>query len=294
MPEAASKGSQASKLNIDMGQVLDLANLGVRRAAAFMALGLLNRQEPAPASLSLSDSIIRILPDPLDNASAKNIRKEFSAWIVGSGLRELETFFSMFLDRIFAVFQVCAQHDLHHNAGIQKTIHRFEKAGLIEKLKVLRKDLGIQAKVEQHILSIAQARNALTHAAGLVGQRHCNECDPLALRITWEGMQIEFIGVSSGLAEIVQDGKGMKPFNVADPAGASANLRLLMREQYVPIGSIIKLDPHDLHEICLMIQRAAADLCKQAEAKIRQLGNVQVIEAHDIQPSSAAGKSGRK
>lgn len=238
--------AQPVSLTINFDQLRNLSRLGIRRAAAFLSIGLSRTDDFLPASLSLTNhTYIHFLPDPIPEAVARSAVKEFRSWLIGNALRELDLHFNLFLDRIWSTVQLTKLHGQRVSSShvINNKISNDTNAA--NKLATVMAELGVPNYDTSCFRSLSNARNCLAHSAGVVRSRDVNSGNNLVIKwICFEPRSTQ------GEKEIVF-APVFEPFQV--PASSEETwlaAKIVEREKAFAIGKSIELSPHELHEIC--------------------------------------------
>ena len=234
---------------VDLSDLLSIAQVGVRRASAFMALGLKVAADNEITSVQLDSNFrLQFMPEPLSVKQSAEVRDHFAKWIVANGLRELDQHFAAYADAIYPAFIVVGNGgklppDVDARAKVMSN-----DTNLGNKLRRLQNEFELKLSYVTHIASLSYARNAITHNLGRVAFRHCNE--GMALKLQWRGMDLLVEGKAfSGAFE---------PFVVEEGGGVA--VRFTDRTRTIQLGEVIDLSPHDLSEICLTFQQQAAEV----------------------------------
>ncbi len=172
------------EVNIDLENLANVAQTGVRRAAIFMGLGLnaaarddfndysLGRLPLVPGQVGLPMSFI---PDDLPTDQVQAFKTEFATWIVGCGLRDMIEHYATFLDKIqqysLFVWQSLGRLGSIDPVKAQRTFQG--RLGVPDKLKELRSVFGISMQHEVSVGRLYKARNCLTHDLGVVHDKRC-------------------------------------------------------------------------------------------------------------------------
>jgi hypothetical protein len=249
-------------VNLNLNRVLNIVGLGVRRAYSFMALGVrVTRDETLNSVVLDTNFAIHFMPQNLSLETVREVQKNFGAWIVGNGLRELDQATSLFADRVFEVRTLAGFHGRQINQAAIDNIANFEnRTNVAEKLSVIAQQFGIDSDLRAHMPGLSKARNALTHNWGVVGVRHCTH--DRELRLSWLGLEM-----SVGDKVIPVD---FEQFRVEQ--GERLVVRTLVRERTIPINMLIDLSPYDLSEICLTYWSQAQKIIAELGRQIRELG----------------------
>jgi len=246
-PDAQAEPSAQHILHIDLDQLQQIALIGLRRAASFMAVGLNSTKGDVLPSLALSDvSMWRFLPDPAPEALAQEAVREFRVWVIGNGLRELDAHFNRYLDAVWPAIQLGKLHG-------QKVPWSFTPDDISgdtnasKKFSKIMQEIGGDDSQAGRLWSLTNARNCLTHSAGIVGKRHANEGDHM--KVLWMGVESR---LKQGDNEVVIDKViGPEGLTAPDPSKeAEIVVVVVEREKVFPIGQPVALEPHELHEIC--------------------------------------------
>lgn len=240
------------ELNLDLEKLRQVGYLGPRRASAFLCFGLTPTRGEPPKSATLNHSFnIQFLPDPLPTPLAEQIVGEYRIWLIGNALRELDLHYHLFLDQAWATAQFAALHgkSVKSNYIIPQVSQETNAASKMKKLyKVLN---ASDEKALSQLWSVTNARNCLTHSAGIVTPRFANiDCKQLGLR--WLGQQVR---LEQG-EEFVEIGPEFQPLQAPDPSKeANVVVRLVEKERRFDVGKQIDLSAHDLHEICFFFMQ---------------------------------------
>jgi hypothetical protein len=80
------------KINIDFNQIQEVADKPVRRAAAFMGLGLNAAYDENFKNYQLAPiTQIEIISSNLNDSSISHLKKEFAIWIIAPSVRIVVT-----------------------------------------------------------------------------------------------------------------------------------------------------------------------------------------------------------
>jgi len=249
------------KIKINYPKILETALKGIRRTVVFMGLGLNAAYNPEFKNYSLTDiAPIQLISDKVDEKTIANFKENFAIWIVGCGFRELIETFSVFLDQVFdASLHIAVSTQSVKPEEPENLYKKFTFKGIKDKLKDLEKYFGIKSSYSDHLISIQQARNCLTHRQGRVERIDCN--NGKALIIKWKG--IDYIA-STKSGET-------KKFNVPlkEPLyfkeEGFIGIKFVERKSSFKLGTIIKIPPKDLAEICFFILIVSKEIVKYAQ-----------------------------
>ncbi len=257
------------ELKLDLRGMLEIANVGVRRTAAFLKIGDKIQEFELPDDFAINGGVAyNFWPNPLPADIKETLRNEFQSWIIGSCLKELEQHFSLFLDRAWHVVGLA---DLHGSAKpssfMIKPDEKFSgDTNSASKAEKFSAKTGIELDLEC-LQSLSKARNALTHGLGRVQQRQVNT-DNNSLQILWIGTDLVLI---DGEKEIIYSDKPVDTYQVKSEDGAPLEIRRKKRIKEFALGERIQFSQHELAEICMFYSQQAVkvhnDLIKYFEVK---------------------------
>ncbi len=88
-------------LKLNFLEILNIAWTGIRRASIFLGLGLNAAWDPTYKNYLLPDSTkIHFVPQQLSNSDIESSKRDFANWLIGNGLREVNEYFDVFLDKM--------------------------------------------------------------------------------------------------------------------------------------------------------------------------------------------------
>ena len=144
--------------------------------------------------------------------------------------------------------------------------HFVAETNVAKKLRELRETFGLRVNSRSHIERVSMARNVLQHAAGIVRNRECIHQGHFEL--TWLGFDTRVVGESTGAVENIITDVLREPHMSQDPEGCTIGIIFVDRKRIFSEGQMIDLTPHDLHEICYMYQRQAAEIQSQMTMRV--------------------------
>lgn len=270
-------------LNFDIGQVNANGIKGVNRAAAFLGMGLFPTRQAPPKSVSIEGGINwRFLPDPLPDPLANQIASEYKVWLIGNALRELDLHFSLYLDEVWRVAQWGSLH------GKQvKSDHRIEEidgdTNAAKKLARILEVFGDKKPDTEQLWSLSNARNCLSHNAGIVSERYAKPEGKL--KLAWMAFDVELIQGDN----VVTVTRENLPLHVPDTT-SKAEIRATFRahERLFEIGQRIDLNEHELTEICGFYHLTVTQTSKKLQDYLVSLGIVVVPKENPTHPSETA------
>jgi len=239
------------QLIIDPKQLREIGKQGVRRAAAFLGIGLPLTETYIPSSLALEQhSMWRFFPEPVPEPLGRDAVREFRSWLVGNALRELDTYFSLFLDE---TWKLLTWSKLHGTAvSSTHTVKQIsDETNAAKKLRLVMRTLGDEEPDTSMLWSMSNARNCLTHNLGLVAPRYAKSDGALLIRWTAFEARIQQRTQYIVVPPVIIDG-----LQAPDPSQeADVVMAIVEREKRFAIGEKIELTPGELHEICVYYSR---------------------------------------
>jgi hypothetical protein len=268
-------------INYDV--ILDTAMRGVRRAAVFMGLGLNAARDPDFKRYELTDiAAIQLVPPDADAKTLAHYKENFALWITANGLRELIESFSIFLDQVYDSSQVIAANKGNRAPSeAVKKYKQFSGKGVKEKLAILETEFSILTPHADHISSIYLARNCLTHRLGRVEGRDCNEGTELVVK--WFGLDI--IAATANGDSAILDLPLQQP--VEFQAETTMSVRIAEHTQRYGQGTVVRIPPKDLAEICMFMAEEAKRILRSAVDYARNMGIVVQEKSISSEPKPA-------
>jgi hypothetical protein len=240
--------SVKATLNIDFADIKSVVEVAVRRATAFLSLGLEDLEMRGCGDLSVGTSIkYHYFPENVDLKNRNIIRKEYQNWLIGSCLKELDQFYGIFLDKLWFALEACALHGTEVPAGYQFDQKFSRDTNVAKKQKRIANRLNIHGYYDE-FNSLSHVRNALSHNAGMVRSPiDCNNEERDRLDIKWIGFDL--IAIRGGEERAIEG----VPFDTNEMPGegeTAINIRWTSRTSSVSANSPIELSMHQLTELC--------------------------------------------
>jgi|LGOV01.1.fsa_nt_gb hypothetical protein len=261
-------------MNIELDQLLDIALKGVRRAAAFLALGVNSARDPKLVNYMLpGDVLLQFFPQSLGQEDIAHLKTEYEKWVILAGLRELIETFAVYLDGIHWMGLTIAVNKGDMSSEQAGDFGRtFERKGIEYKLKKLKNRFQIESDKGKYLISINKARNCLAHRRGVVAPLDTNP-DGI-LKVMWWAADI-FAATPEGkeisLMPPLTDG------GLLLEQGGDIKLRFVDRDREFHLGQALELTPRDLSEICFLVNFAAREIMGSTMQHARTQG-VQITE----------------
>jgi hypothetical protein len=242
------------EIKLDLDQLARIMDVGIRRASAFLKLGIQIADIDMPEDMSLTGGVsFNFWPKELSKEVKENIREEFRAWLIGSCLRELDQHLAIFLDRAWRIIELS---ELHGRRMQSSELIEFDK-DFVDDTNTFRKFKALSDKIEIDLAedchnSLSLARNSLTHGLGRVRSRDCNRDG--SLEVLWISPQMV---IQDGDREIVIRTEVFDSYQVASLDGATISVHFVKHSKTFKLGDKIELSPHELAEICFFYKQQA-------------------------------------
>ena len=253
---------------INFSAILEVALLGVRRAAVFSTFGVNAAREATASHFDpLACSSLQLVPAPVDSLVANSYKEEFEKWVLVCALREAIEAFSVYLDELHAACLVMAlSADQVTLEQAQKRAKAYPFKGLREKLDLLGGRFGVDFADADMLVSVNQFRHCLSHRRGVVRDEDCGTDGTFA--VIWPGINLFFASPDGTETPI--------DFPIPEPAvgpeGAGLSVRASRKTAVFRPGDQLQLSPTQVSEVCWFLQSAAERLCGSAEAYASRLG----------------------
>lgn len=253
-----SNNAENINITLDLTGMLEFASIGVRRASAFLKLGILQSEAEIPDDISLVGGMTyKFWPTPLPEEAKTNIRSEFRSWIIGSCLKELDAYFSLFLDKAWHMLELLELHGktLHSSTVLEFDRKFSSNTNAANKAELFAQKTLISIETD-YLNSLSRARNSLTHGAGRVRSRDAKDGNN-QLSVKWLGYDIV---IADGKNELILKNDDFEPYRIQSKDGAKLLLKFVERERRFDIGSKIELTAEDLSEICMFYNQLSAKI----------------------------------
>jgi len=267
---------------IDFSKMRDVADRGIRRAAAFVGLGVNASRDCQFKKYQLSEyASFRVLPDNLSNKSIAHIKEEFEKWVIVNGIRELVESFGLFLDNVHAsCLALSINKKLMSIADAKRVGADFERKGVEDKLNKLNKRFAIKSKNAKYFSSMNQARNCITHRKGIVGPEDLK--GEKCFKLIWWGFDI-YAQTKNGERHSL-----LPPFpegGIFLPEGGSIMIGIKDRIIEYKLGDSISLTPNELSEISLLVKLTTDDIVKSAYDYAKRIG-VKIVMSESFEANN--------
>lgn len=259
----------ANNIEIDLDEIERIAVSGVMRTAVFMGLGLNAAYDNNFRNYELTDiTQIQIVPPNADEKTITHYKEQFGLWIIMCRLRELTETFAVYLDKIQTACSLIAlRRGKYTSDNLEKLRKTFLYKGIKGKLEILEKKFGIKAKNNDYLISISEVRNCFAHRRGIVGSEDCTKNNELVMK--WKGIDL-FIETSKG--EIVPLNPPLPKDGILMETDGHICLKFIERVETFKKGTVIKLSPRNLAEICNVILWSTGEIKASAIEYAKSIG----------------------
>ncbi|OPY65908.1 MAG: hypothetical protein A4E63_02767 [Syntrophorhabdus sp. PtaU1.Bin050] len=271
-----------NRTTINIDKIREIALLGIRRTAAFLGLGVNAARNKQFTHYHLSSlSSFQVIPDNLDDKSVAHMKEEFENWIISNGLRELIEGFGLFLDEIHRSCLLMATHKKLMTTDEANTYGpTFKRKGVEGKLSALRTRFSVLSDKEKYFESINQARNCITHRRGIVGSEDLKGRERFCL--TWLGFDI-YAETPTGERHSLTPPLPKEGLPLKD--GGNIVLHFVDRIVEYKLGDNIRISPHELGDICFLVNIATEEIVKSTFEYAKSIGvNITVVRNGVEQP----------
>lgn len=183
------------KLTLNFKKLSEIGDKGVRRAAAFIAMGQKAwSDETLTSAVVQGPFTVQLLPDPLPKELAENIRLAFRLWVIGNAMTEIVQALSLFADDYFQIAKLVSFNNKPVTQDALEAIDKFRQdTNLNSKWTKIASEFGLRSGLLDHADGWARSRNVLAHNNGIVRLR---DLTPLSdwLIVTWRQAEISIGG----------------------------------------------------------------------------------------------------
>jgi|GEM_PF-3212965 len=247
--------------NIDFGKLKEFGNVGIRRAAIFLGLGMnaVHRDDfldyqlnKIPSAIGRPRFPMEFFPDNLPPERVREFKREFGRWIQDCCLCDLLEHHALLLDRMhldaLVLFQSLSK--LAEIEDPEKLHNSFRQIGIPGKHKELRDRLGLVLPHSDAIDQLYEARNALTHDFGVVLPKR--KAPDREIVLTWPTFQIYGVGRETGTETPIADMIGVPTKEETD-----INLRIGSEQRTFKVGERIQIGLDELEGILFFFAQRA-------------------------------------
>jgi hypothetical protein len=246
------------RIVIDFNQLDQVMQMGVRRASAFMKLGLRTAEDESITDITLPSAgpfTWHFFPVPTPPDIVSQMKFDFGHWIIGCALKELDQHCSIFCDQTFRTLTLARFHGSYLTKEVRKRVASFEgETNVAKKLSILSSEFDVFAEGSKYVSGFSTARNALTHNLGRVGERHLLQGE---LKISWKALDFLFNGKVADQSD----------FNVPRPTDTDVSVTPVERFKIFRLNEFVEFSQMDLSEICWNYSALAHDIVRGAQEK---------------------------
>ena len=251
-------------VNVEVNLAEALAKLQVKlqRLVDLPAVGILGVQKVDEAEYQVGpfSESFHIASD--GRVPFSSVKDEFTDWCLKNSFTEAIDSMNAFLEEcwLFAsIFRLSAgaatagQWDNIWN----KKRSNFHWKGVPEKIKILRRDFGVQSELEPHILSLNKARNCLVHRLGTVGPDDITGDEKLVIK--WFAVRMLIVDKTTGEETPVAEQR--------EPTRNESNLvaRVGLFEKHFALGEKVRFSSSELAYTMYTFYRFAGELLRIIE-----------------------------
>ena len=259
-------------IHIDLPVIEGKLGLGIRRVAAFMAIGINAAKSVTRESLELdnADTSYRFFPAEVKQGAVDEAAHEFRAWILTNGLRELCAFIEHYLADLYiaAAWLKMTEGGRISSSSMEPSLPKeFIHKGVSKKLEILTEEFGLSTPNAHLLSTFWDARNCLTHRLGFVGFADLTG-GRSALTVRWMGIEtwLHRVGEEPELLPIhITEG-------VETRGGGELVVQTVERAKEFPLGERIDFTAHELSEILLTTHGQCAALMQGVIALAHERG----------------------
>ena len=242
---------------------------GIRRTTAFYKIGRRSIDLEPLDSLNLQSEVtFHVFPEPFPADQWPATVAEYDCWLLGQCLRELDQFFSVFLDQVWNILEIASHNGATLPANsplpIDRTFH--QRTSVASKLRDVVERIGFELDGGP-FLSLTKLRNCLSHHFGHVAYMH--RTDEKGLLLQWRAPTVLLIDGHNEvrLSEIRENG-----YQVESEDGAQVVLKFEEKAKLFAIGEKIVLSEQELAEIASFYQQTGLLVVGKLIEHLRSLG----------------------
>lgn len=246
-------------LVIHFEKLKDIGQRGVRRAAAFVAMGQKAWSDENIKSVTIEMPFsLQLLPDPLPKELADEVRSSFRRWVMGNALSEIVQGLSLFADEYFRIATLLKFHEKPVSQEALESIRRFRNdTSMSTKLNKIETECGLKSGLIEHAEGWVRARNAIAHNRGVTNERSIPQGGN-ELAVTWRKFEFSIDGerIDNIIGHFVEKG-GVLGFKWINGGKTFA------------LGTSVDFSEEEIMNICMtaymFVDTMTADLNKRLE-----------------------------
>lgn len=272
-----------TKVTIDFQKIMEPVNLAVRRASAILSIGIFDIEGREVNDLNYGGVFsFKAFPSPPPPDLLKFAKIEFTDWLVASCVAKMDSFISLFFDRISFYVSLAEMHGRSMDSSYVIKPETLRASNSAEKFKVLNEQIYI-GDFYKNLNSIRLARNCLMHNFGIVRIRDTNIEGRSRLDISWIGFEVSY--GRSGVVIVPEK----YPFDTNELPGEGEVSVYMSRCEKVAsfsVGEKINLRGDHIAEMCMFYVLVAGQVMDSFKKKLVDLGVAE--EAELFNPSATA------
>lgn len=248
------------EINLDFNKLNEVGQIGIRRAAVFVAMGQKAWSDEKITSATVQAPIgFKMLPDPLPKELADDVRSSFRLWVIGHAITEIVQALSKFSDELF---QIAILVPLHKKEMEQKALDKIRKCevdtNLHAKLIMLEEDSGVKSPLLDHTFGWSFARNCLAHNQGIVRERDFIP-GTKTLTVNWREFKFSIDGkkIDNIIGHTVENGGNLE-------------MSLGHGSKDFKLGEQISFSEQEILNICLTAHLQTAATVKELEKHVKK------------------------
>ncbi|MBN4667224.1 hypothetical protein HUS70_16860 [Pandoraea nosoerga] len=268
MPDAKPVVRQ---LNFDLRSMQEKAELGVRRAAAFLGISERMLEQELPRSLTLGRAVrSQFLPDPIPEEAVDGLRENWRAWITGNALRELDQFLSLYLDAAYDFVQQAKVYSGEHAPNyVWRRIDG--QTNVADKYRDVLTAMGAfdGVHIERHdcLETLSKARNCLSHDLGIVTPKRVTDG---VLSVRW--ISIQTVMEQSDRAIVLDDLDAIEDLQLNPEEESHLKIWVVLKKREFAVGDHMHFTPDELLQLCLFYRIVFSEVGKTLTDFVRRSG----------------------
>jgi hypothetical protein len=250
------------QVTVNFDKLAEIGRTGVLPATAFVGLGQKAWTGEVIRSVRIEAPFShQMLPDPLPEPLANEVRAEFKSWIIGNALLEIERNLALFFAECERVLRYVALHGRKLRDVDIAALDQERDENLRAKTERLRDSYGISGQLAASVGGWTTARNCLSHNNGVVRLRDVTLGDD-RLVVRWRRLEIAIAGT------VVPPDK-LVGFRVEKDS--HIELRTVDGFKEFAVGSKIDFSEQDITELCLTAYFRIDEYVKQISDRVQAI-----------------------
>ena len=253
---------------VKLDNILNIALIGVRRAAVFGAMGTNYTRSNNINHKFPTEVLFQFVPDAICDSDKTHLIEEYEKWIILCAMRELIETYCVFLDEIYSI---CCRIEFNKSKvqECDRRIEAYKKRGIAEKIDVLKSDFSIENPMGKYLKSIYRARNCYSHRSGIISEIDLNQDGYFEL--LWWSPEL-FIESNDGKEYILPN-----PFpkeGIVIENGGTIFVRFIDKIKRYKKGEYLKLSISDLSEMCFLLKHSAVQVIENITKYLSNCKNI--------------------